>query len=156
MNATGQFKNIEEFKATTGGLMAFFRREKEALKHHIVDDLVSRAVGLMAWREVGEVLPYYCEGLIHLDILFSSGVISYEGQITIDYDKYDAMKAAYIEAYEALAKTYLEKIDANSYLGKYATKEEGAYLPVKEEIRTFVEHYYARYKEIGQQTADLD
>ena len=156
MNATGQFKNIEEFKATTGGLMAFFRREKEALKHHIIDDLVSRAVGLMAWREVGEVLPYYCEGLIHLDILFSSGVISYEEQIKIDYNKYDAMKTAYIEAYEELAKTYLNKIDANSYLGKYAIKENGIFLPVKEEIRTFVEHYYARYKEIGQQTVTLD
>ena len=156
MNATGQFKNIEEFKATTGGLMAFFHQEKEELKHHIVDDLVSRAVGLMAWREVGEVLPYYCEGLIHLDILFSSGVISYEGQIAIDYDKYDAMKAAYIEAYEDLAKTYLDKIDANCYLSKYATKENGIFLPVKEDIRTFVEHYYARYKEIGQQTVTLD
>jgi len=65
MNSTGQFKNIEEFKATSGGLMAFFHNEKEELKNHIVDDLVSRAVGLMAWREVGEVLPYYCEGLIH-------------------------------------------------------------------------------------------
>ncbi len=156
MNATGQFKNIEEFKATTGGLMAFFRNEQEALKPHIVDDLVSRAVGLMAWREVGEVLPYYCEGLIHLDILFSSGIISFEGQITIDYDRYDAMKAAYIEAYEALAQTYLEKRDANSYLSQYATKEGGVYLPVKENIRDFVAHYYTRYKEIGQQTVTLD
>ena len=156
MNATGQFKNIEEFKATTGGLMAFFRREKEVLKHHIIDDLVSRAVGLMAWREVGEVLPYYCEGLIHLDILFSSGVISYEEQIKIDYDKYDAMKTAYIETYEDLAKTYLDKIDANSYLSKYVIKENGIFLPLKEDIRTFVEHYYARYKEIGQQTVTLD
>jgi len=156
MNGTGQFKNIEEFKATTGGLMAFFRHEEEALKHHIVDDLVSRAVGLMAWREVGEVLPYYCEGLIHLDILFTSGVISYEGQIRIDYSKYDAMKAAYIEAYEDLAKTYLEKIDASNYLKKYAQKEEGVYLPFKEEIKQFVEHYYARYKEIGQQTVGLE
>jgi len=156
MNGTGQFKNIEEFKATTGGLMAFFRHEEEALKHHIVDDLVSRAVGLMAWREVGEVLPYYCEGLIHLDILFSSGAISYEGQIKIDYSKYNAMKAAYIEAYEDLAESYLDKIDASEYLKKYAQKEEGIYLPVKEEIKTFVAHYYARYKEIGQQTVTFD
>ncbi|MCF6206760.1 MAG: invasion protein CiaB [Sulfurovum sp.] len=155
MNATGQFKNIEEFKATTGGLMAFFHHESEALKNHIVDDLVSRAVGLMAWREVGEVLPYYCEGLIHLDILFSSGIIHYEGQIKIDYDKYDAMKAAYIEAYEDLAKTYLDKRDANEYLAKYAQKTEGIYLPVKEPIKAFVEHYYARYKEIGQQAVSL-
>ncbi len=76
MNSTGGFKNIEEFKATSGGLMAFFHNEREELKTHIVDDLVSRAVGLMAWREVGEVLPYYCEGVIHRDILVSSGVIT--------------------------------------------------------------------------------
>ncbi|HEY9190650.1 MAG TPA: invasion protein CiaB [Sulfurovum sp.] len=155
MNATGQFKNIEEFKATAGGLMAFFHNEREALKDHVIDDVVSRAVGLMAWREVGEVLPYYCEGLIHLDILFSSGVIRYDGQIEIDYSSYDVMKRTYQEAYGTLAEHYLKKEDASVYLSRYAVKEKGVYLPVKEEIRAFVEHYYARYKEIGQQTAVL-
>jgi len=152
MNGTGQFKNIEEFKATSGGLMAFFSNEREELKNHIVDDLVSRAVGLMAWREVGEVLPYYCEGLIHLDILFSSGVITYNDQINIDYSKYDEMKSKYQDAYKDLAENYLAKVDANVYLTQYTIKENGIYLPVKDEIRAFVEHYYARYKEIGQQT----
>ena len=156
MNAAGQFKNIEEFKATAGGLMAFFRHEEESLKHHIVDDLVSRAVGLMAWREVGEVLPYYCEGLIHLEILFGSGIIAYDGQITIDYSKYDAMKEAYITAYEALARHYLDKADANDYLSRYATKENGVFLPVTAKVRDFVEYYYARYQQIGQQTVTLN
>ena len=155
MNGSGQFKNIEEFKATAGGLMAFFSNEREELKIHIVDDVVSRAVGLMAWREVGEVLPYYCEGLIHLDILFSSGVITYDGEINIDYSKYDDMKKSYQNAYRNLAENYLSKVDANVYLGTYATKEKGVYLPLKEEIRSFVEHYYTRYKEIGQQTIVL-
>mgnify|MGYP000503971829 CR=1 FL=1 len=155
MNGTGQFKNIEEFKATSGGLMAFFHNEREALKKHIVDDVVSRAVGLMAWREVGEVLPYYCEGLIHLDILFASGIITYDGQIKIDYSKYDVMKEAYQNAYKNLAKNYLEKVDANVYLSEYAQKVEGVYLPVNDTIRDFVQHYYARYKEIGQQTTTL-
>ncbi len=155
MNCSGQFKNIEEFKATSGGLMAFFHNEREALKDHIVNDLVSRAVGLMAWREVGEVLPYYCEGLIHLDILFSSGIITYDGEIQIDYSKYDTMKESYQYAYRNLAENYLSKADANLYLSTYARKENGVFLPVKEEIRAFVEHYYARYKEIGQQTAVL-
>lgn len=155
MNGSGQFKNIEEFKATSGGLMAFFHNEQEALKNHIVDDLVSRAVGLMAWREVGEVLPYYCEGLIHLDILFSSGVITYDGEINIDYSKYDEMKETYQNAYRNLAENYLSKVDASVYLNAYASKEKGVYLPLKEEIRSFVEHYYARYKEIGQQTIVL-
>ncbi len=155
MNGTGQFKNIEEFKATAGGLMAFFHNEKEELKKHIVDDVVSRAVGLMAWREVGEVLPYYCEGLIHLDILFGSGIITYDGQIKIDYSKYDAMKEAYISAYKDLVDNYLKKVDASEYLAQYAVKNEGIYLPKNEKIKSFVEHYYARYKEIGQQTVTL-
>ena len=156
MNGTGQFKNIEEFKATTGGLMAFFRNEREELKRHIIDDLASRAVGLMAWREVGEVQPYYCEGLIHLDLLFSSGVIVYERErIEIDYTRYDAMKETYIDAYKKLAKHYLEKKDANLYLSDYAVKDHGVYLPVKDKIRSFVEHYYERYQAIGQQTAIL-
>lgn len=155
MNGTGQFKNIEEFKATSGGLMAFFHNEREALKHHVVDDVVSRAVGLMAWREVGEVLPYYCEGLIHLDILFGSGVITYDGQIRIDYSKYEQMKEAYISAYKNLVETYLKKVDASVYLEKYAVKNEGIYLPKEGKIKAFVEHYYARYQEIGQQTVSL-
>jgi hypothetical protein len=152
MNGSGQFKNIEEFKATSGGLMAFFHNERDALKEHVVDDVVSRAVGLMAWREVGEVLPYYCEGLIHLDILFGSGIITYDGQIEINYTKYDAMKEAYISAYKNLAENYLKKVDASKYLEQYAVKKEGVYLPKNEKIKSFVERYYTRYKEIGQQT----
>jgi hypothetical protein len=65
------------------------------------------------------------------------------------------MKEAYQHAYRKLAETYLAKVDANGYLKQYAIKEEGVYLPVKEEVRSFVEHYYSRYKEIGQQTATL-
>jgi len=150
MNKSGQFKNIEEFKATAGGLMAFFENEKESLKKHIVDDLVSRAIGLMAWREVGEVLPYYCEGLIHLDILFGSGVIRYNKQIEIDYSKYDAMKKRYQEAYKKLAQHYIDKKDANIYLEQYAKKRDGVYLPIDSTISSFVEAYYAQYQEIGQ------
>lgn len=155
MNSSGQFKNIEEFKATAGGLMAFFDNERDELKEHIVDDLVSRAVGLMAWREVGEVLPYYCEGLIHLDILFGSGIISYDGQIRIDYDKYNEMRDAYQKAYKFLAQNYIDKMDANFYLSKYAKKVDGVYLPIKKEILDFVEFYYTRYREIGQQVYSI-
>jgi len=102
-----------------------------------------------------KLLPYYCEGLIHLDILFTSGVITYAEQIQIDYSKYEEMKVAYQAAYKKLAETYLAKVDANEYLKQYTVKENAVYLPVKEEIKAFVEHYYARYKEIGQQTTTL-
>ena len=154
MNRLGQFKNIEEFKATAGGLIAFFENEKDELKNHIVDDVVSRAVGLMAWREVGEVLPYYCEGLIHLDILFKSGVINYNEKIEIDYSRYDKMKKRYQKAYKKLAQHYIDKEDANIYLEEYAKKIDGVYLPIDNYISTFVEKYYSQYKKIGQKVFD--
>lgn len=110
----------------------------------------------MAWREVGEVLPYYCEGLIHLDILFGSGIINYDGEIQIDYTQYDVMKEAYQNAYKRLAENYLKKVDASVYLEQYAVKSEGIYLPKEEKVKSFVEHYYARYQEIGQQTITLN
>ncbi len=155
MNETGQFKNIEEFKATTGGLMAFFDNEIPELKKHIVDDLVSRAIGLMSWRGVGEVLPYYSEGLIHLDLLFKSAVISYDETIRIDYGQYEMMKAHYQAAYRDLASHYLRQEDAGNYLYRYVIKKEGIYLPRDELVREFVEHYYRRYREIGQETVVL-
>ncbi len=151
MNSSGQFKNIEEFKATTGGLMVFFNNEQDNLKEYIIDDLVSRAVGLIAWQEIGEVLPYYCEGLIHLDILFRSGVISYNKGIKIDYGSYNEMKKIYQKSYKSLAQSYINKIDANFYLSMYVIKEENIYLPKNSHIADFVKEYYKRYQEIGQQ-----
>ncbi len=151
MNVNGEFKNIEEFKATTGGVMAFFHSEKEELIEHIVDDLISRAIGLMAWREVGEVLPYYCEGLIHLDLLFKSGIIKYNKRVEIDYSRYSNMKEIYQKAYIDLAQHYIDKLDANIYLSKYIEKDNGVYLPKDREVKEFVEKYYSRYREIGQQ-----
>jgi hypothetical protein len=65
------------------------------------------------------------------------------------------MKEAYMSAYKDLAQNYLAKVDASEYLGKFAVKDEGFYLPKNEKIKSFVEHYYARYKEIGQQTVSI-
>ena len=154
MNGRGQFKNIEEFKATTGGLMAFFFFEEPELKADVMEDLVSRAVGLMAWREAGEVLPYYCEGLIHLEILYRSRAVTFDGiRVRIDPDAYEAMKAGYTRAYRELAEHYVRKSDAADYLNRYARKEGVHYLPVTPAVRDFVEAYYRRYLEIGQQVA---
>ena len=89
MNSLGNFKNIEEFKATSGGLMAFFENEKKELIENLVDDVISRAVGLIAWMREGEVLPYYSEALIHLNILFNSKIISFNEKIEIDYSAYN-------------------------------------------------------------------
>ena len=154
MNRRGQFKNIEEFKATTGGLMAFFAFEEAELRTEVMEDLVSRAVGLMAWREVGEVLPYYCEGLIHLEILYRSRAIDFEGiRVRIDPKAYEAMKAGYTRAYRELAEHYVRQRDAAEYLEGYAYKESAHFLPVTPEVRDFVEAYYRRYLEIGQKVA---
>jgi len=150
MNESGAFKNIEEFKATTGGLVAFFKNEDTTLREDIVDSLVNRAVSLIAWQEVGEVLPYYCEGLIHLDILFKSGVVSYQDRIEIDYSRYQDLKELYEKSYRDLAQHYIDKRDALMFLERYVTRESGVYLPNDKSIRDFVVHYYNRYKEIGQ------
>ncbi len=156
MNRSGQYKNIEEFKATAGGLMAFFFNEKKELQQHIIDDTVARAVSLMSWREVGEVQAYYCEGIIHLDILFESGIISFSGtKLRIDYSKYEVMKELYYNAYYKLANYYIEKHDANRFLSDYTFKYNGIYLPQDDRVRSFVEKYYKRYKQIGQMTISI-
>ncbi len=154
MNKSGQFKNIEEFKATTGGVMAFFSNEKQDLKEPFIDDIVSRAIGLMAWREVGEVLPYYCEGLIHLELLFESKLLKLNGDmVEIDYSKYNNFKEIYTQAYRELAKNYLNKTDANEFLKLFTIKEGKDYLPKTEKVRDFVQNYYQEYKHIGNQVA---
>ena len=154
MNKSGQFKNIEEFKATTGGVMAFFSNEVEDLKEPFIDDIISRAIGLMAWREVGEVLPYYCEGLIHLELLFESKLLKLDSEmVEIDYSKYNSFKEIYTQAYKELAKTYLNKTDANEFLKMFTIKEGKDYLPKTKNVRDFVENYYQEYKQIGNQVA---
>ncbi|WP_456432083.1 invasion protein CiaB [Nitratifractor sp.] len=151
MNRTGQFKNIEEFKATTGGLMAFFDGGEEELNLPLGEDLVSRAVGLMAWREVGEVLPYYCEGLIHLSLLHASGFVRFEGiRVQIDPERFSHMRELYRETYRSLAEHYVAKADAGEFLARYARREGESWLPVDAAVRDFVERYYERYRRIGQ------
>jgi hypothetical protein len=157
MNRTGQFKNIEEFKATAGGLMAFFDNDAEELRTDILEDLASRAVGLMAWREVGEVRPYYCEGLIHLELLYRAGAIKFEGiRVEIDPLAYETTRQTYRDAYTQLAEHYVSRRDASEYLYRYIGKNGNAYLPTTPGVKEFVETYYSRYLEIGQQVIALN
>ncbi len=154
MNKSGQFKNIEEFKATTGGLMAFFENEDASLKEYILDDVISRAVSLMSWREVTEVLPYYCEGLIHLELLYESEVMTVNDcMVKINYSKYENFKEIYKKAYIELAKAYLEKTDANEYLKLFTKKIDNIFLPKTEALESFVQNYYKSYKKIGNKVA---
>ncbi len=160
MNKTGNFKNIEEFKATTGGLVSFFISNDEAdLQTQVLTDSIKRAVGLIGWMEVDEVQPYYCEGLIHLNALFDSEVLTWKRQklsIDMSVEKYENLKRWYITAYQNLALHYLNKKDATSFLNKYATKEDEYFMPINSTIYSFVEYYFQKYKEIGQELDSSD
>ena len=162
MNKTGNFKNIEEFKATTGGLISFFLDQNDDEKHlqrQVLIDSVKRAVGLIGWMEVDEVQPYYCEGLIHLDGLFTSKVLTWENEkLSIDLSdkKFEELKKWYITTYTALAKHYLDKKDATQFLNQFATKDGKYFMPNNKTINEFVKYYFAKYKAIGQELDTSD
>lgn len=157
MNKTGNFKNIEEFKATTGGLISFFCDEdddEKELEEQVLIDLVKRAIGLIAWMEVDEVQPYYCEGLIHLNALFDTKILDFKDEtlsIDLNSKKIEELKKWYITTYTNLAKHYLDKKDATIFLNQFATKEGKYFMPVNEKINSFVKYYFERYKAIGQE-----
>ncbi len=155
MNRSGNYKNVEEFKATVGGLMAFFANEEESMKDEVLRDTIGRAVSLMSWRKSGEVEPYYVEGLLHLDILFGAGVLEFDGTLHIDtgVGAYERAKVLYRERYIELVRDYyIPKADAGGYLSRFVLKEEGVWYPKAPPVRKFVDHYWSRYLEIGQET----
>jgi hypothetical protein len=157
MNKSGVFKNIEEFKATTGGLVAFFMSEDEEVSEYVFYELIKRAVGLIAWRKTGEVEPYYCEGLIHLKALFDCGVLDFENKIIINTSKnnYEKLKTWYLKTYEKLAIHYLAKKDASEFLELFTCKEDGDYLPKDEKVKSFVEYYWQLHQKIGRDLDDI-
>lgn len=160
MNKNGNFKNIEEFKATTGGLVSYFIDEKnESLNKEVIQQLVSRSVGLIAWMEVGDVLPYYCEGLIHLNALFDSSIVEFTGnkiKVNINDENYEQLKEWYLKTYEELAINYLEKRNADDFLYTYIKKEDKVFLPKDEKIKKFVLWYYEEYKKYANILDDED
>ncbi|TLS72965.1 invasion protein CiaB [Aliarcobacter thereius] len=159
MNKSGNFKNIEEFKATTGGLISYFlddNNDEKHLQEQVLIDLVKRSVGLIAWMEVDEVQPYYCEGLIHLSGLFESKILIWDNinkNLSIDLSdlKFESLKSWYIKNYTALAQHYLDKLDATIFLNIYARKDGKYFMPNDENINSFVKYYFKRYQEIGQE-----
>lgn len=155
MNASGEFKFIEEFKATSGGLINFFLNDKEAsgeLRIAVFAELIARAVGLIAWKNVAEVRAYYCEGLIHLSMLFASGAIKFNGtslEVDISAVAYGRFKELCLSTYLSLAKHYLQKEDAGKWLANYCVKDGETYMPKETLVASFVKYYYARYEIIG-------
>lgn len=154
MNRSGVFKNIEEFKATTGGLVAFFMHEDAALKRALLSDTIKRSVGLIAWMKTSEVEPYYCEGLIHLSGLFESGVLRFDETLSIDQSDaaYEKLKSWYLQTYTDLAKHYLAQNDAKIFLDRFASQNaEGLYMPCRTDVKRFVEYYWHLHQTIGRQ-----
>lgn len=151
MNERGEYKNLEEFKATCGGLVRHFYkggRSKDLLIDHL-----HRSIKLISYQRVEEVLPYYCEGLLHLSGAFESGILSFEsGALEVDWSKSEAYVAWYLEVYERLLMHYVEHRESGEFLFGYVEKKEGIYLPLQREAREFVEHYYKRYLKIGGET----
>ncbi len=157
MNKSGNFKNIEEFKATTGGLVSFFlddTSDERDLEKQVLIDTIKRAVGLIGWMEVDEVQPYYCEGLIHLNALFDSKILDWREEeliINITANRYDELKNWYIKNYTKLAIHYLNKKDATEFLNNFVVKNGKYFMPKDTKINSFVKYYFKRYQEIGQE-----
>lgn len=154
MNQSGVFKFIEEYKATTGGLVNFFMHEDERFIKAVFHELIARAVGLIGWRKVDEVRAYYCEGLIHLSLLFSCKVLKFDGkslQVDMSEAAYQNFKAACLQNYLRLAGHYAKKADASEFLAKFCQKDGVSFLPKDDATREFVLHFYERYEAIGNE-----
>ena len=153
MNQTGQFKNVEEFKATTGGLVAYFFNDtnNETFNQQMMTLHTMRVVNLLKYQKVDDILPYYCEALIHLEIMVNSGFLLLDEKVDFDFGKYENLKQGYISNYEKLTKLYLEKQDASKFLFDYVIFEDWIYLPKTVRIKNFVQKFYQLYLEIGNE-----
>ncbi len=155
MNESGNFKNLEEFKATSGGLVAYFEKNQTELLEEIFVSVIKRAVKLIGWMETGEVEPYYTEGLIHLSGMFESSVLEFDEEsktlnIDLSPGKLNILRMWYISTYRSLAIFYMEKKDALEFLHHFVAKEERYFKPHCPGARAFVEYYWERFKTIGQ------
>ena len=150
MSKGGEFKFVEEFKATSGGLVNFFLRGEAQYEKAVFANHIARSVGLIGWQRVDEVRAYYCEGLIHLDLLFSSGALSFKDKkLSVDLSAYESYKNLALQNYKKLASHYANKLDSSLFLADFAVFENGIYLPKDAKVREFVEYYYLRYEELA-------
>ena len=154
MNDSGMYKNIEEFKASAGGLVSYFiqnndKNEDEIkCEQEIFNNTISRAVNLIGWKKQSETEAYYCEGLITLKILFDSNVLSFDKKnkkliISNNRENFKTFKNNYINVYKDLANTYLLQKDANSFLSKFCQREEDGYMyPISSEVKDLVNYFF--------------
>ena len=154
MNAGGEFKLIEEYKATTGGLVNFFLHEIDAFCLPVFAEILRRSVSLIAWQKIDELCPYYCEGLIHLSLLFDCKALSFENEkLNIDFslEAYSRFKQATLQNYKSLCEHYSKKRDASEFLARFVSFNDGVYLPKDEELKNFVLYYYKKNEELANQ-----
>ncbi|MGB0990764.1 MAG: CiaB protein, partial [Halarcobacter sp.] len=71
--------------------------------------------------------------------------------IDLNESKIEELKQWYVKTYTDLAKHYLDKKDATLFLENFAKKESKYFMPNDSKIKAFVEFYFNRYKEIGQE-----
>lgn len=132
-------------------------REDKELREDIVVTCLARNIKMMRYREVEDIIPYYCECLISLHIFYTSGIISIDdGKISLHMtgENYQKFQETYIGVYSHLIHTYLNKNDAGDFLYEYVEKVDGVFLPKETELRAFVGRYYTLYKEIGNEVDD--
>ncbi len=175
---TGVYKRIEEFKATTWWLLMYLLLPPlthpyqggglDQLNIDIISSHLYRSVNLLKYRTITELVPYYTEALIHLDILFESWILKfqinespladetevmwiYKVEMYYNADTFNKLKELYLSHYKKLINIYLEKIDAWVFLSDYTIEKHGYYLPLNPDLRKFVEYYYEVYKKIGNE-----
>jgi hypothetical protein len=156
MNTSGNFKNIEEYKATTGGLVAFFKSDEvEEYWKELFNFIIVRSIKLVAWKKNNSVLPYYCEGLIHLTGMFETGVLKFDSgklEINTSFESFEKFSNWTISNYEDLFSVYLRKVDAVEFLDKFASKnDEGYFMPLNSDVSEFVKWYFNLFETIGRE-----
>lgn len=151
---TWNFKNIEEFKATTWGLCSYFftNNSDEIFNKNIFIMHLARCIWLLKYRKVSEVLPYYNESLIHLDIMFESNVFKIiNNKIILNFSEknWKNLKNNYLKHYKKLINIYLEKLDAWIFLYDYVVKDSNwDNVPQNKILQEFGNYYYDLYKKI--------
>jgi hypothetical protein len=112
----------------------------------------------MERREITEVLPYYFEWLIHLDILSRSWIIvltkeweNYKVSTNINLDTYKKLIEIYKQEYNKLIKVYLNQKDAGEFLFDFVEMENAIWLPKDTKLKDFVQNYYWLYKKYGNE-----
>jgi hypothetical protein len=81
---------------------------------------------MMRYREVEDILPYYCECLIHLHVLFESGILTYRfGKISFHFtpELLQIFKDLLTGTYTQLMFTYLNQMEAGNFLFEFVVKE---------------------------------